>query len=1304
MDPAEEDEQDQEAADFWAHLGAAEPSSEAPPRQQSQQEGGGDLDVPLAFLVAAKKAQQRVRNASDNAAVAAGASGSSAALAKSLRAGGGTAAAKTQRPRARPKAADVLPQRRRRDDESSASSSSSSSSPGGDGRASSAKTKVGTGAAVETTRGPTQLVRDLVRDYVEGQADLPNVVAKPDTSSFPARARSRATQDPMHLGNRSDYIWVVECSPGAFTHVPEDAADTAPPVERQQASRACGACGVFSKAARYQLRCYRRGQAEEASRPRSLRPETYCSCAKCMRVLMGAAPVQPVEHKKRVDQLRSQLQAALRSKRLEPHRWLEPLRRLPAAEAGQCRSVLHGELARIVAICMKADAAWRKLGTGEVLAANGSRAAGPRGSPSVADTRATCRDIGLRSRSVLFGSELRPYGEEETLPTAGGRSPPAPHEQYMVAFSRSKAQGQQSTPYVVAVFASRRPERLKASALAFLRRQGVSQRCIEVWVSPAEQDLYREALAKDWPQVTVRAGVHGLMEQRWHALQQYKEGTHLVCLDDDVVDVLHKFQAGTGAETMQPLASGGFEALIRHAHGLMLQEGAYLWGGCSSSHPADMAVACISRRCGLVNGFFYGMRVPKDPEVFQCLYGGAAAEDVERSCRVFSQHGVILRYLMYAAKVSFQATEDFAPATLSAAEKMASEELALKDLAAEFPKLLAVAEGSSEVAATWRMHAQIGRPPLIPNTSSSPAASSSSSEAWRTGSDAAHASEAPWTEAERQQAQRRAQQEKAILGRCIVLQQGLDRAVLGEVAAQWAGADSSRRAGSSSAATAAAKVSSGSSAPAAAAAFMVPEVLETVMHIASPRDQTRTFGSLGLVAARPDLEFELGVMVALPERKAERASTAAAAPAEAPAKKNSAQGKEGLGYTGARRQDAWASLVNSLSVGPDADSATALELSSLSVKARSVDAAMVAAGRKALLAPSGFGPRRQVEESARMDAEIEEAGFGPRQLPLGAEPLRAKPPAPLPEEIPDTVPKLEAGQKPAKVPRLPVAAGSVAAMKVKTFKDEAPEDMDDAASSACFEFTCFMRPKLNTRFALDDFTQIRGRPSFWDQSRSIFVYWQDKRQRWAVAQRWDKGEDLLDKVRKGEEVGWAYQRSATVWKEFWQGTWQLAEMSEPIPLLVDAAGGEAPVPSVPTVPAVPDLDRGSLTAEELRRDSKATVKHNLPMLPPRSDLAAKGATAKAAAGPAPPRIGPRHRRHRRGPEPPDFATGKRQKRSLHPSLPPDQEVEADARGKEDPALDELRFLAEETFTEAMPNLPPATEPFSSEFLLAPPVE
>ncbi|CAE8608609.1 unnamed protein product [Polarella glacialis] len=877
-------------------------------------------------------------------------------------------------------------------------------------------------AAPAATPPRALLVRDLVYDYVEGQ---PDPVAT--DQSVKRTAAGFAEDAPIFADNRPNFAWVAKVSRGRYTHCAEAAqSDTRMPGEDPR----CAICGQgCSKERLFKVRCYRRrspSDPPETEVPRVLRPEVYNSGQRCMQGLLGVPPVPS----KRVGELRDRLGEALRSRKFVLQNWVEPLRRLGPTESKSFATVLSGELSRVVRDCSGPKATWRRMAAEGFAKRVASRITSslasdvPGSSPSdlVLESDEMCRELILRSRMRhCQTTELRCYDEEEAPSAAGGSGPPlSPHELYGKEMSRGKR-----PPYVIVIPSFGCPQRLKTNTLAFLRRQQVPQSRIEVWVAPgsapgeevSERERYRKALSKEWRKVQLRVGAQTITELRWAIAKQHPEGTHIVSLDDDVPDIFEKFREGPGHESLRPLPPGGLEALIHHAHDLMRQEQANVWGINPNSSPVNLAVSRISRRCGLLSSLVYGFlnRPDKSARSTCC----PAADELERSCRAFTQDGVMLRYLMYSARTIFKAQVG---AELEATARL-SEEKALQDLCAEFPVLLALRQGTEKGIAASCCFRLRGPPPLSSDGKQQVAVSQPSSATGESqGGDVA----------QRRVELRQAQEEKVMLSRCIALQERLSR-----LAEEAEALEASAEGG---------EINTG------------PEVLDDIIRIATGGGGS--LSGLGLTAVSsepPPLEYRSIIPKVAPSPQA--------LPSQ-PAQPSTSTSLEHTLHFTLKRKSAEPLASGGIPGAQPLPTETQLAL---------------------LAAPGGEAPSRQ------------------------------PPPAPPPRLQPE-----------------------------RQVVQSTLWDGSDNPLVESYEFTGFSRDVLNRCFVADRVTLIQGRRSFWDKSRTVFMYWQTTGKRWALVQRWDKDTDLLVKVRSGEERGWAFQiqkQGQGLWSEYGKGSWKDVRVS-----------------------------------------------------------------------------------------------------------------------------------------------------------------
>ena len=81
----------------------------------------------------------------------------------------------------------------------------------------------------------------------------------------------------------------------------------------------------------------------------------------------------------------------------------------------------------------------------------------------------------------------------------------------------------------------------------------------------------------------------------------------MVCLADDVDDILEKKSRNDGSIYKKPLASGSLDALLQHAWDLLRAGNFSAWGLSASKNPLCMNANIISRKLGLIEGNCWGI-------------------------------------------------------------------------------------------------------------------------------------------------------------------------------------------------------------------------------------------------------------------------------------------------------------------------------------------------------------------------------------------------------------------------------------------------------------------------------------------------------------------------------------------------------------------------------------------------------------------------------------------------------------------------------------------------------------------------
>ena len=169
--------------------------------------------------------------------------------------------------------------------------------------------------------------------------------------------------------------------------------------------------------------------------------------------------------------------------------------------------------------------------------------------------------------------------------------------------------------YHICIPSFNRPEKLCQSTLRLLRRHGIDLNRVHVFVarSLAPQEIrpewsryLRELRKQNFEAVHVEPGGDSLWEQMQAIFSWAAEGSHVVCLADDVDDILEKKSRNDGSIYKKPLASGSLDALLQHAWDLLRAGNFSAWGLSAAKNPLSMDTNLISRKLGLIEGNCWG--------------------------------------------------------------------------------------------------------------------------------------------------------------------------------------------------------------------------------------------------------------------------------------------------------------------------------------------------------------------------------------------------------------------------------------------------------------------------------------------------------------------------------------------------------------------------------------------------------------------------------------------------------------------------------------------------------------------------
>jgi hypothetical protein len=104
------------------------------------------------------------------------------------------------------------------------------------------------------------------------------------------------------------------------------------------------------------------------------------------------------------------------------------------------------------------------------------------------------------------------------------------------------------------------------------------------------------------------------------------------------------------------------------------------------------------------------------------------------------------------------------------------------------------------------------------------------------------------------------------------------------------------------------------------------------------------------------------------------------------------------------------------------------------------------------------------------------------------------------------------------------------------------KEVDKSAPSV--EYHSFSKVELNDRYYERSNVILHGRPTWWNEAVTYFIYWQGEVQRWAICDA-----SSFTAVKSGQYPGWAYKEDhrhlalAGGWMEAFNGTWQQPDLT-----------------------------------------------------------------------------------------------------------------------------------------------------------------
>lgn len=235
--------------------------------------------------------------------------------------------------------------------------------------------------------------------------------------------------------------------------------------------------------------------------------------------------------------------------------------------------------------------------------------------------------------------------------------------------------------YQIVIPSYQRPEGLVKMTLATLTRYEAPMDRVTVFVADEEEEkVYAKTLADNNLSVNLVVGVKGLCPQRVFIDAYFPKGTPLICIDDDLSDLLQKDDVKFTPMSMT------FDDMVALGFSLCDENGAKLWGlypVANGMFMKDWTVVGLRFIYGVFCGTYAG---------YQCIGEGeedvgGTAEDWERTLRSFNRYGKVVRIEWLAVKSKMYAKGGIQAFMGGKEQRLKENKTRIQTVADKYPEL-----------------------------------------------------------------------------------------------------------------------------------------------------------------------------------------------------------------------------------------------------------------------------------------------------------------------------------------------------------------------------------------------------------------------------------------------------------------------------------------------------------------------------------------------------------------------------------------------------------------------------------------
>lgn len=204
--------------------------------------------------------------------------------------------------------------------------------------------------------------------------------------------------------------------------------------------------------------------------------------------------------------------------------------------------------------------------------------------------------------------------------------------------------------YFIAIPSYKRSMVLLHRTLNFLERNSIDPKLIYVFIVEEEKEYYYRVLEQthtEWyAKINIVVGIKGIAKQREFIENYFKEGDHIVMMDDDIQDIAYG----------DPNEEVSLDELINNNFELCKKEDAYIWGLYPVGNPfytknnrwysTDLRYIC---------GALFGIINRPTNQDLKCVltYDNGSLEDFERSIRYWYHDKKVIRLNKVCIKTKY---------------------------------------------------------------------------------------------------------------------------------------------------------------------------------------------------------------------------------------------------------------------------------------------------------------------------------------------------------------------------------------------------------------------------------------------------------------------------------------------------------------------------------------------------------------------------------------------------------------------------------------------------------------------------